>query len=122
MAPRKVGSNRCKPAGRADYAGKSGRASTTRGDPAVHVLLEHAQRNGAAAEDDVVEVADVELRAERLLRAPAELANLQLAELVRQRLAGPRNVAIDLGLDLVERQGGARGHVVDGLLARPLHR
>ena len=52
----------------------------------------------------------------------AQLLDLQLAELVGERLARPGDVAVDLGLDLVERQRGVRGHVVDRLLARPAHR
>src|SRR5207249_5871861 len=39
--------------------------------------------------------------------------------LVRERLAGPGNVAVALRFHLVQRQRRARGHVVDGLLARP---
>ena len=57
-----------------------------------------------------------------LLGASAQLLDLQLAELVGERLARPGDVAVDLRLDLVERQRGVRGQVVDGLLARPAHR
>ena len=43
----------------------------------------------------------------------------EFADLVGKRLAGPGNVAVDLGADLVHRQGRVRRQVVDGLLPRP---
>ena len=56
-------------------------------DPAVHVGFEHVERNGAAAEHHVVERADVEPVAELRRRLAAQLLDLQLADLVRERLA-----------------------------------
>jgi hypothetical protein len=53
----------------------------------------------------VVEVAQVETRAQGLLRAPPQLLDLQLPQLVGQRLTRPGDVAVDLGLDLVVGQG-----------------
>src|SRR5229473_6509911 len=73
-----------------------------RPDPPIHIRLQHAQRNRAAAEDHVVELANVEAGTERLLGALAELFDLQLAELVGKRLAWPGDIAVDLGLDFVK--------------------
>ena len=80
--------------------------------------VEHVERESAAAEDLVVEGADVEFGAELFLRALAELEDLELAELVGAGLRGPRDVAVGLGLDerLVDV---VLAHVVDDLIAGP---
>src|SRR5256885_6914300 len=44
--------------------------------PPLHILLQHIERQLPAAEDLVVEGADVELRAELALRVAADLADL----------------------------------------------
>ena len=49
----------------------------------------------------------------------ADLADLQLADLVGQGLAGPGDVAVDLVLDLVARQRRVLLDVVDGPGATP---
>ena len=69
-----------------------------------------------------MELADVEAWAEGRFGALAELLDLQFPEFVRERLGRPGDVAVHFGRHLVDRQRGARGHVVDGLLARPAHR
>ena len=51
------------------------------------------------------------------LRARSEGADLELADLVPERLPGPRDVAIDLCLDVVGAQRGVLGH--EGDRARP---
>src|SRR3569623_2582985 len=61
----------------------------------------------------------VELRPERRFRLRTKAANGQLAELVGERLAGPANVAVNLGLHLVLRQRRVAGEVIDRLLSRP---
>ena len=58
--------------------------------------------------------------AQRLLGAVAQLQNLQLADLVGQRLAGPRDVAVHLGLDAGFVDGGVVVEVLDHLLAGPV--
>ncbi len=63
-------------------------------DELDHALLEHGQRNRAERLDRIVELALVELRPELLFRLAAMPANLQLPELVGQRLSGPGNVAL----------------------------
>src|SRR5688572_33025597 len=65
--------------------------------PALHALLlrhplpdpavDNRQRQRAGAEDNVVKLADVELVAELLRRVRAQLFELQLTDLVRERLA-----------------------------------
>src|SRR5207244_11419375 len=90
--------------------------------PRLHIFLEHVERQLPAAEDLVVEGADVELRAELLLRVAAELADLQLADLVARDGAGLHDVAVDLVFDLAVRLRGVRAAEVDGLLARPAFR
>src|SRR5690606_30744702 len=97
---------------------RSGRLRARR-DPGVDLLLEHRQRHRPEREDGVVEGAQVELRSEYLLRARAQFDDADLAELVTQRLAGPGDVAVDLGLDLVLAERGLRSEVVDRLLPGP---
>src|SRR4029077_15066776 len=67
----------------------------------------------------VVKGTDVEMLAEGLLRPGARLEDGALAQVVRQRLARPGDVAIDLGGDLALRQRGVLAAVIDGLLPRP---
>ena len=82
-------------------------------------MLEHVKRQCPAVEHLVVEGADVELVAERFLRAGAELEDLELADLVGQSLAGPGDVAVDLGLDAGLVDVRVVVEVVDHLLAGP---
>jgi hypothetical protein len=70
------------------------------GDPTVDLLLEHFERDRAHLQDDVVELAKVEAATELLLGARAQLLDLQLADLVGQRLARPADVAIGLVGDI----------------------
>src|SRR5262245_55776928 len=55
-------------------------------DPAVDLLLEHVERHRAVAQHLVVERGELELRAQRLLGLLAQLDDLELADLVGQRL------------------------------------
>src|SRR5688572_6026772 len=84
-------------------------------------LVEGGEGNGAVGKDGVVERAEVEAIAELLLRVRPQLADLPLAHLVAEGLPRPRDVAVDLGRHLVQRERGVRGQVVDGLLPRPTH-
>src|SRR2546425_12912591 len=67
------------------------------GDVLLDLELKELQRQGAVAQDGVVEIANVELVPELLLGFFAQLQNFALAHLVRQSLARPGNVAIDFG-------------------------
>ena len=61
----------------------------------------------------------VERRSERRFRFASVASDLHLAKLVRERLARPCDVAIDLCRDLVLREGGVALEVVDRLLSAP---
>ena len=93
-------------------------------DPRVDLGLEHRQRHRAVGEDGVVEARG--RRSGR--RAPSRprfrsSADLQLPHLVAERLAGPRDVAVDLrSCTSWTRQRRVRTQVLDGLRARPAHR
>ena len=66
--------------------------------------------------------ADVERGAHPALGLLADPEQLQLAGLVGERLAGQRDVAVDLVGDGARRERGVGEHVVDRLLAGPAHR
>ena len=59
------------------------------GQPAVDLLLQDVERHRAVAQHDVVEIAHVEVRAQRPRGTRAQRGDVQLPYLVRQRLAGP---------------------------------
>src|SRR3990167_9485987 len=83
------------------------------------ILCEHVERDVAALDDDVVEIAQVIFRADRLLRQPALADDFAVPDLVSARLAGPAAIAIDLAGDL-ERVGAILlDEKRDTLLARP---
>ena len=69
-------------------------------DPAADLPLEDLERHRALAEDDVVELADVEAWPERVLGVRAQLTDLELSHLVAKGLTGPHDVTIDLDDDV----------------------
>jgi hypothetical protein len=73
-------------------------------DPGVHARLQHVERQGAVQQHRVVERRTSNARRQPLLGAAAQLLQLQLADLVGQRLARPADVAVQLGLDVPGRQ------------------
>ena len=87
--------------------------------PVGDVAVEHVERHCAAAEHDVVESPDVELPAEILRRPGAQLLDLELADLVGQRLARPGDVAVDLVRDVELGLGGIGLEEIDRLLPGP---
>src|SRR6266404_4767358 len=91
-------------------------------DPMLDMRLEEAQRHGALLQDGIVEGAYVELGPKAALSFDAQLANLELAEFVGQRLPRPDDVAIDFDGDVLIRLAGVVLEKLDGLLARPAHR
>ena len=93
-----------------------------RRDVAVDLLLEDGHRHRALQQHRVVELAHVELFAERLLGFPAELPDFQLPDLVRNGLSGSCDVAVRLGPDFVERKRRVRSEELERLFARPSHR
>ena len=68
-----------------------------------------------------MERADVELVAQLGRRLTAQLLDLQLADLVRERLAGPGDVAIHLELDFRRRERAVFLQAGHRTLARPAH-
>src|SRR5688572_33267841 len=82
-------------------------------DPRADAGIENSERNRAGAEDLVVERAHVE-RITQLVRGEvAQLANLELSDLVREGLPRPRDVAIDLDGDVVQGLAAVRREVVE---------
>src|SRR3546814_8084092 len=79
------------------YAVDAGSALLLFRYPAIDLAFEDLQRHGAVLEHFGVELAHVELRPQRLLRLRAQRLDLQLADLVGQRLPGPRDVAFGFG-------------------------
>ena len=66
-----------------------------------------------------MEFTDVELGAELFLGSLPELLDLELAELVRQCLARPDDVAVDLDDDVMLGLADVLHELSDGLLPRP---
>src|SRR5581483_8080509 len=64
--------------------------------------------------------AQVELAAEALPRLGAQLEEFELAELIRKRLARPRDVAVDFALHVRLVHSRVLMEVVDHLLPRPM--
>src|SRR5467141_4228838 len=64
-------------------------------NPFTNLLFQDIERESSVSQHDVVKRPDVEFRPEFLLCKLAQLQDFQLANLVRKRLAGPGNVAID---------------------------
>ena len=71
------------------------------------------------AEQHAVELAEVELGSEAILRLLAELEDLELADFVGTGLPGSDDVTLDLRHHVRFRHAGVLEHVLDGLLARP---
>ena len=66
-----------------------------------------------------MEAAQVKVIAQCFLGQRAQPADLDHAEHVGGRLSGPRDVAVDLVLDIHWRPARIRHHVVHGLLPGP---
>jgi hypothetical protein len=73
-------------------------------DELRHPLFQNPERHRAERQNRIVERPLVELRAELLFRFAAVPADLDLAELVGERLGWPGDVALHLGGDFVLRQ------------------
>jgi hypothetical protein len=89
-------------------------------NPGGNFGVEDVEGQGAGVDDLVVEGADVEFRAEGLLRAGAEFENLQLADFVAESLGGSGDIAVDFGVDGGVVETGVGVEVVDHLLAGPV--
>src|SRR5581483_10673463 len=91
-------------------------------EPGVDAALQHVERQRARAEHDLVEGAQIEALPELLAGAVAQRENLELSELVRARLAGVRDVAVDLVDHVEPRLRGVVEEVRDGAVTRPAER
>src|SRR5262245_55236157 len=86
-------------------------------DVALDQLTHPGPADRPLTEDGVVEGANVEARAEPTFGLLAQFEDLQLADLVGQRLPRPADVPIDLVFDVVLGHEGVVEHVLDR--ARP---
>src|SRR5882724_412910 len=96
-------------------ATRPSRLPTPAGNPALHLRLQDAERHPTILQQRVVEIAEVERGAQRRLGLPPQAQDLELADLVAERLAGPGHVALHLALCAFT----PAAEVGDGLLARP---
>src|SRR3546814_16142004 len=88
-------------------------------DILVDILREHVERDVAALDDDIVEVAQVVARPQRRLGAAALADDLAMADLVAAGLAGPTAIAVDCAGDLQRVRHVAHDEEFDRFLARP---
>src|SRR5678816_3447377 len=65
--------------------------------PPVDLRSEHIHGNGAIAQHLAVKISHIEGLAQLRLRFGAQCTDVQLAELVAERLAGPDDVALHFG-------------------------
>src|SRR6476620_11031745 len=61
-------------------------------NPGIHLLLENLERHRTLPEHDIVELSNVESGAEPSLGVTAQLADLELSDLVAERLSRPHDI------------------------------
>jgi hypothetical protein len=88
------------------------------GDELGHALLHHRQRDRADGQNGIVKAPLIESWAEFLFGLSAMTTDLQLAELVGQRLSRPRDAAIDFGGGLASMTTIASGAASNNCCAR----
>src|SRR5712672_956893 len=81
-------------------AASRGLAYSLRAQPRSNILLQYIERNCPAAENDVMEFAYVKTRAQLIFGQCAQLANLELPDLIGQSLTGPGDITVYLIFDL----------------------
>ena len=86
-------------------------------DPLIDIGFKDVERDGAAAEDDIVKGTYVERLAECFFGACSEFAYFEFACFVSERLSGPGDVSVDFGSDVMESEGGISHHIVYRLLS-----
>src|SRR6516162_5654590 len=89
-------------------------------NPVIDDALEEGQRQRSVRQYLIVELAQLEARAERLPGTLAQLENFQHAGFVRERLSGRYEIALDFGGDIALFHTGLFHHVRNGLLAAPM--
>src|SRR5437879_3327063 len=93
-----------------------------RRNPRIDALLEHIHRQRSGIEHLVVKCFDIELRTQRRLRFVPQFEYLQLPHLVPQRLCRPRNIAVNLRLNIGLIERGVIVEVIHHLLSSPVLR
>ena len=88
------------------------------GNVGIDLRLEHVEGQRPIAQHGVVEVANVKPGAECLLGFPSQPLNLELAELVGERLTRPCDVTIDFGERLLRH---VLREILAGTITRPSH-
>src|SRR5690606_8263854 len=88
-------------------------------EPRSYPALQHIERQGPAEQNDVVKLAHVESFAKRSFGPFAQRAQTQLPDLVCKCLTGPGDVALELRLNVVRRQGGVVGETAARLFDSP---
>src|SRR4030095_3422415 len=83
------------------------------GDPALDFFAQHPQRQRSVFQHHIVEISDIELVAELLLRLVAETTDFEIADHVGGRLSRHGDVAIDFRFGAGLRLRRVRAHVVD---------
>src|SRR5208337_3497951 len=101
------------------HLGRHG-VSFLEGDPFLDALFEDVHGEGAAAQDFVVESANVKLIAELILGVLSQFEYFKLANFVAQCLRGPGDIAISFGLNVHFIFRGMVVEKVNDLLARPM--
>src|SRR5687767_10218778 len=88
-------------------------------DPAIDAPIEHVEWHLSAAEDGVMEAANVELVAKSILRPLAQFLHLDHADLVAGRLSRHDDVTPHLGADLAFGCRRILDEIPDGLFLGP---
>src|SRR5208337_358946 len=89
-------------------------------NPAADFRVQHVERKRTVPQHFIVENADVKLVAEFPPRFVSQFQDLQLSQLISQRLAWPRDVAVDLALDVRFIHRGVAMEVGHHLVAGPM--
>src|SRR3954463_11530064 len=100
----------------------------SRCNPAIHLRFQHVERHIAVFQQFVVERSQVECWPQLVLRALAQLAELECGGLVRERLSRPCHEALGrlliapLGIVVQRRAERVLAHEIDRLISRPAFR
>src|SRR5690606_8424488 len=89
------------------------------GNPGIHILLQHIERQGAIAEHHVMERPDIEAVAQLLARPLPQLHYSGHADLVGRSLAGQDDIALHLADIVTLGNGGVLREILDRLFAGP---
>src|SRR5690606_5891495 len=110
---------RFEPQHRAAALAPTGRSAPPARDIFIDILCQHVERDVAALDDDIVEIAQIIFRAECRLRTPALADDFAVADLVSARLARPAAIAVDLACNFERVRSVALDEEADAFLAWP---